>query len=38
MDTKQVYRELFANLVNPNQRDFDLAKGALYIAAEDSPT
>ena len=37
MDTKQVYRELFANLVNPTQRDFDLAKGALYIAAEDSP-
>ena len=38
MDTKQVYRELFANLVSPTQRDFDLAKGALYIAAEDSPT
>ena len=37
MDTKQVYRELFANLVNHTQRDFDLAKGALYIAAEDSP-
>ena len=37
MDTKQVYRELFANLVKPSERDFDLAKGALYIAAEDSP-
>lgn len=38
METKQIYRELFANLVKPDQRDFDLAKGALYIAAEDSPT
>ena len=37
MDTKKVYRELFATLVNSPQRDFDLARGALYIAAEDSP-
>ena len=38
MDTKIVYRELFTNLVNSDTRDFDLAKGALYIAAEDSPS
>ena len=38
MDTKQIYRELFASLVNSSQGDFDLAKGALYIAAEDSPS
>ena len=37
MDTKKAYRELFATLVNSPQRDFDLAKGALYIAAEDYP-
>ncbi len=37
MDTKQVYRELFANLVQSSHGDFDVAKGALYIAAEDSP-
>ena len=37
MDTKSVYRELFSTLVNSPQRDFDLARGALYIAAEDYP-
>ncbi len=37
MDTKSVYRELFSTLVNTPQRDFDLARGALYIAAEDYP-
>ena len=37
MDTKKAYRELFATLVNSPQRDFDLARGALYIAAEDHP-
>ena len=37
MNTSNVYRELFANLVDPLRQDFDLARGALYIAAEDSP-
>ena len=38
MDTSTAYRELFTNLVGHLGQDFDLARGAFYIAAEDSPT
>ncbi len=37
MDTKTVYRQLFADMVGRLGEDLDLAQGALYIAAEDSP-
>ena len=37
MHTNNIYRELFASLIDSSHRDFDVAKGALYIAAEDSP-
>ena len=37
MNTKAVYRQLFADMVGRLGEDLDLAQGALYIAAEDSP-
>ncbi len=37
MNAKNLYREMFADLVGRRGEDIDLAMGALYVAAEDTP-